>query len=243
MRAERNIRLYVKSNLSEQTNVILPEAQSHYLINVMRCEQGSRICCFDGISGEYAMEIAVADKKNTMLTVKEKIRDIEIKKDIWLLFAPLKKDKTDFVIEKAVELGVSRIIPVITARTNSERIKIERYRAQAIEASEQCERLTVPEIDDPIHLKKLLEKWDEKRTLFFMDEHRQGKTAREAFSLNKSEKTAVLIGPEGGFDDDETQKLNSCNFVKNVNLGPRILRAETAAIASLAVWQAISGDW
>ena len=243
MKAERNIRLFVKNNLTEQKTISLPEAQSHYLINVMRCRQGDSVCCFDGISGEYKAEITVADKKGTILAIKEKKRDIGPEKDIWLLFAPLKKDKTDFVIEKAVELGVSKIIPVITARTNSERIKIERYEAQAIEAAEQSERLTVPEIEAAVSLEKLIKEWDKQRTLFFMDEHRQGNSAKQVFSLNQSEKTAVLIGPEGGFDAIETATLNKCSFVKNVSLGPRILRAETAAIASLAVWQAISGDW
>lgn len=242
MTAERNIRLFVDRSLNEQQTVPLSEAQSHYLINVMRCRQGDCLCCFDGQSGEYQASIAVADKKNTVLNLLTKTRELPPEPDIWLLFAPLKKDKTDFVIAKAVELGAAKIVPVITARTNAERIKIERYQAQAIEAAEQCGRLSVPTISEPLPLKKLLQEWDPQRILFFMDEHRQGSSAKQIFSLHQNEKSAILIGPEGGFAPDETASLNACAFVKNVSLGPRILRAETAAVAALAVWQALAGD-
>lgn len=243
MKAVRHIRLFVSQQLLPEALIELSEKQSHYLANVMRCQNGEEVRCFNAEAGEFLCRIETADKKKTILKVEKNIRRPETEPDIWLLFAPLKKDKTDFVIEKSVELGVSKIVPVITCYTNAEKVKIERFSAQAVEASEQCGRLSVPEIAEPIHLEKLLKVWDNKRILFFLDERRHGKNAAEVFSAAKGLPAAILAGPEGGFNDTEAEMLNLCPFVKNLNLGPRILRAETAAVSALSVWQAAAGDW
>ena len=239
----RSIRLYVKQKLAHKEIIELNDKASHYLNTVMRCETGDSIKCFNATDGEFVAKIENIDKKRTIIKIEEQVRKPSEEGDVWLLFAPLKKDKTDFVIEKAVELGVSKIVPVITARTNSTKVKIERFEAQAIEASEQCERLSVPEIKETVFLKKIIKEWDTTRILFFMDERRQGETAAKAFESLSRKKAALLIGPEGGFDEDERILLEKQPFVKNISLGPRILRAETAAIASLAIWQAVAGDW
>ena len=239
----RSIRLFVKQKLALEELVILNEKTSHYLNTVMRCASSDIIKCFNATDGEFYAEIQGIDKKQAVIKIREQIRQPKEEKDIWLLFAPLKKDKTDFVIEKAVELGVSKIIPIITTRTNNTNVKIERFEAQAVEAAEQCERLSVPEIGETVALKKLLKEWDKSRLLFFMDERRKGKKVDEAFVLSKGKKVALIIGPEGGFDEEERELLEKQPFVINVSLGPRILRAETAVAAALAVWQAVAGDW
>lgn len=243
MKAVRHIRLFVNQKLVSETLVELSEKQSHYLTNVMRCQNGETVQCFNTESGEFLCRIETADKKKTILKVEKNIRKPENEPDIWLIFAPLKKDKTDFVIEKSVELGVGKIIPVITGYTNAGKIKTERFSAQAVEAAEQCGRLSVPEITGPVSLDKLLKSWDNKRILFFMDERRNGKNAAAAFAEAKGTPAAVLVGPEGGFNEAEAQMLNLCPFVKNLNLGPRILRAETAVVSALSVWQSAAGDW
>lgn len=243
MKSLRNIRLFVEQNLELNSHTELSEKQSHYLANVMRCQSGEQIYCFNGKNGEFLCRLENVDKKRTKINVLEQTKKLQPEPDIWLLFAPLKKDKTDFVIEKATELGISKIQPVITRYTNSDKVKTDRFIAQATEASEQCGRLSVPEIAEPIVLEKLLTSWDDKRLLFFLDERRQGASAAKAFTLARQRPAAVLIGPEGGFDEAEAKLLNQCPFVKNVSLGPRILRAETASLSALAVWQAVAGDW
>lgn len=243
MTSLRSIRLFVDVDLIEGKSFELLPEKSHYICNVMRCKTGDIIKCFNAKSGEFLCHIDQIDKKHSILTPQKQIREAEAEEGIWLLFAPLKKDKTDFVIEKAVELGVGRIIPIITRYTNSEKIKTDRFVAQAIEASEQCERLSVPDISTPQKLEQLIKQWDTNRILFFMDERRKGIAAIKAFQEASNKSIAILIGPEGGFSDEEAKLLDAQSFVKNVNLGPRILRAETAALASLAVYQACDGDW
>ena len=239
----RNIRVFVDDSLSVGVKITLPEKLSHYLCSVMRCKIGDKIKCFNNWSGEFLCNVISIDKKATTVDVESKIKDIETEEDLWLLFSPLKKDRTDFVIEKSVELGVSKIIPVKTERTNSEKIKLERFVAQSIEASEQCGRLSIPEISDSLSLDNLLLSWDSNRILFFMDERREGEEVISLFKQYKGKPVAILIGPEGGFSDEEAKLINSFKFVRNVSLGPRILRAETAATVSLALWQAAAGDW
>lgn len=244
MSSLRNIRLYTENNISSGSSFELSEKQSHYLSNVMRCKSGDRIQCFNEVSGEYLCEITACDKKKTVLTAQACLKKpYTATSDVWLVFAPLKKERTDFVIEKAVELGVSKIIPVITRHTNCERVKTERLVAQAVEAAEQCGRLSIPEILPLTELSEVISLFDLKRKLFFMDERRQGVSAVEAFAKSQGRPAALLIGPEGGFSDEEAEMLNNLKFVTNISLGPRILRAETAALAALALWQAISGDW
>lgn len=238
-----SVRLWVNSNLSAGEKVVLSPEQSHYLSNVMRRTKGDIIYCFNQNNGEYTAEIDTIDKHKTLITVLKQTKKTQTQQDIWLVFAPLKKDKTDFVIEKSVELGVAKIIPVITARTNSNQIKTERFAMQAIEASEQCGRLSVPDIENPCSLSALLENWDKNRILYFMDERRQGGSALEKFAQHGAGKSAILIGPEGGFSDEEALLINQQPFVVNIQLGQRILRAETAALSALTLWQAAVGDW
>ncbi len=243
MKNTQHIRLWFGDKLVSGKGIILSDKDSHYLINVMRCVQGDKIRCFNALDGEFLAQIIGSDKKKSIIKLQKQLRQPEKEKDIWLLFAPLKKDKTDFAVEKAVELGVSKIIPVLTRYTNTDKVKNERFEAQAKEAAEQCERLSVPEISKAVELKKLLTEWNKDRVLFFMDERKNGIPAAEAFKNGKGRPAAILIGPEGGFAEEEAEMLVACDFVKNVSLGPRILRAETAATAALAVWQAIEGDW
>ncbi len=241
--SQRNIRLWIDGNLAQGNNFELSSVQAHYLNNVMRCVKNDTIKCFNADDGEFWCQLIEITRNKAVAKPVKKLRNPETESDIWLLFAPLKKDKTDFVIEKAVELGVSCIVPVITERTNVKQVKTERYIAQAIEAAEQCERLSIPVINNPLSLREILDRWDKKRILYFADERRTGKSAIETIQKEKNRPCAVLIGPEGGFSDDEANFINSHEFVKNINLGKRILRAETAACATLAIWQATAGDW
>lgn len=236
------VRLYYREKLEKAgQSVELDEKQSHYLSNVLRMGVGDTFLMFDGQSGEYEAKITEVKKKSVTAELLQKTREIGNLPDIWLLFAPLKKDKTDMVIQKATELGVSRIIPVQTAYTNSEKVRLERLKLQAIEAAEQCRRVEIPQIEQAAVLDKVLEKWDKQRILFFLDEKGAGKNIAEV--MKNSPKAAIIVGPEGGFSQDEAKKLRAFSFVKTISLGQRILRAETAAIASLSCWQAINGDW
>jgi len=239
----KNFRLYTHEELTEKKEVLLSEEQTHYLKNVVRYEVGDTLNCFDNKNGEFSCQIIEINKKNTRIKVLNKIKDLQKCPDIWLLFAPLKKDKTDFVIEKATELGVSKIIPTITQFTNTSNIKTERYIAQSIEAAEQCRRTDLPEIASPQNLADILSQWDNNRILFFMDETLKSDCFYKQLTTLKQTKSAILIGPEGGFSENELNLLRQCNFAKGATLGPRILRAETAVTAALACWQMIAGDW
>lgn len=242
MSGKSKIRLYVDAPLSRGAEVVLPEEQSHYLSHVMRLKTGDELSCFNGSDGEYAARIAVLHKKQTRLQLAECLRAPVLAPDIWLLFAPLKKDRMDFLVEKAVELGASRLVPVITRFAITDKIRAERLQAQMIEAAEQSERLDVPALGDAVRLEDLLKNWDAGRRLFFMDERGLGSPCAEAFAAQPGP-AALLIGPEGGFAPEEAEMLYQSPFVSAVSLGPRILRAETAAAAALAVWQAVAGDW
>ena len=239
----RNIRIFVNNRLSCGQEVILDPQQSHYLCNVMRCESGAAVKVFNDCDGEFAAKIKCANKKQTIVAPYEQLRQQEEKNDLWLLFAPLKKDKTDFVIEKATELGCRKIIPTITKYTITSNVKTSRYIAQSIEAAEQCRRTDIPEITEAINIKELLQNWDNQRTLFFMDETLESKNFLQTLKENPTEKSAILVGPEGGFSEDELSLLRNLPFCKGATLGPRILRAETAATSALSCWQLISGDW
>ncbi len=163
--------------------------------------------------------------------------------DLWLIFAPVKKSRTDFIVEKATELGVARLWPVFTRRTNSERLRIDRLRAQAIEAAEQCGATFVPEVAEPERLGSMLDGWDAARRILFCDESGAAPAARDALAAAGGGAWAVLIGPEGGFAPEESARLRGMSSVVPVSLGPRILRADTAAVAALTLWQAVLGDW
>ena len=235
--------MFSATPLSADIEWLPNDAQSHYLLNVLRLKIGDEIKVFDGQNGEYVGKIVSLSKKNCTVKILQKVRDMKYCPDLWLLFAPVKKDKTDFIIAGATELGVSKIIPTLTKRTITERIKTERYEAQVIEACEQCRRLDVPQISDPQSLEKILETWSQDRILYFMDETGNGGDIQTVFKNASTAKAAILVGPEGGFSDEELQLLRQKNFAKAVSLGERILRAETAVHAALSCWQAICGDW
>lgn len=239
----QTIRLYIKEPLAQNKIITLDEEQTHYLKNVIRATQNTPIQCFDNQTGEFSATLISLEKKQGQVQITHQLKKYTPCPDIWLLFAPLKKDKTDFVIEKATELGCRKIQPVITQYTMTKNIRLERYIAQSIEAAEQCRRTDLPEISASKELKEILRTWDKERPLFFMDESLQSKNFLTILKENPSNKAALLIGPEGGFSNEEQETLRSLTFAKGATLGPRILRAETAVAAALSCWQMISGDW
>lgn len=239
----KNFRIYTKEFLSPQKDILLSEEQTHYLKNVVKYSVGDTLSCFDNQNGEFSCQIMELNKKGTLLKVLQKTKEFYLCPDIWLLFAPLKKDKTDIVIEKATELGCRKIIPVITQYTNTTNIKTERYIAQSIEAAEQCRRTDLPIITQPQTLSDLLANWNSSRTLFFMDETLNSEPFYNLLQTKPTKKVAILIGPEGGFSPNELSILRKLPFAHGATLGPRILRAETAALAALSCWQMIAGDW
>jgi 16S rRNA (uracil1498-N3)-methyltransferase len=232
-------RLFVRALLSEGARVELDAAQANYLGNVMRLGVGSELLVFDGLSGEWLARVAAAAKKRMTLAVERRTREAEAIPDVWLAFAPVKRAQTDWLVEKATELGVARLIPVMTQRTVAERVRLERLEVIAIEAAEQCGRTRLPEIVEPVTLKRLVEHRGAGHTLYFADEA-GGEAAASAF---KAGPALILTGPEGGFTDDERARIRSAPRSVPISLGPRILRAETAALAALAAYMAIAGDW
>lgn len=244
MSKKNKFRLFIAQNLQDAEEHLLNDSQSHYLANVLRLGAGDEFRAFDNRSGEYDCQILAASKKEVTFKVIQKIREFEPCQDIWLMFAPVKKDKTDFIIEKATELGARKIMPIITRRTISEKVKTERYAAQAIEAAEQCRRVDLPEICPAQSLENVLKNWKQERILYFMDETGDGEPIYKIFcTAEPNLPAAILIGPEGGFDADELKMLRAAPFAKGVSLGKRILRAETAVAAALSCWQALCGDW
>ena len=232
-------RLFVRHALGEGAAVELGRDQAHYLGSVMRLGAGAQLLLFDGRSGEWLARVAEAGKKRMTLTVERRTREPEIVPDVWLAFAPVKRSQTDWLVEKATELGAARLIPVRTQRTIAERVRLDRLQAIAIEAAEQCGRTRLPEIDDPLPLTRLLEQRDVGRRLYFADET-GGEPGATAF---KPGPALLLTGPEGGFTDEERAAIRAADNAIAISLGPRILRAETAALASLAAYMALAGDW
>jgi 16S rRNA (uracil1498-N3)-methyltransferase len=232
-------RLFVRQPLVEGARVELNAAQANYLGNVLRLGAGAQLLLFDGSSGEWLARIAEAGRRRMALIVELRTREPEVIPDVWLAFAPVKRAQTDWLAEKATELGAARLIPVITQRTIAERVKLERLEAIAIEAAEQCGRTLVPEIAEPLALGKLLKDRDPARTLYFADEG-GGEPAASAF---KPGPALILTGPEGGFTEEERAAVRAAPGAVAISLGPRILRAETAALASLSAYMAVAGDW
>jgi 16S rRNA (uracil1498-N3)-methyltransferase len=228
--AAHAIRLFVDGPLAAGAPAAGTEAQAHYVLNVMRRSAGDPVILFNGRDGEWEADIASLSRKSVVFAPRVLRRAQAAEPDCWLVFALLKRTKTDLVVEKATELGVSRILPVLTARTQGDHVNIERLRAIAVEAAEQCERLAVPDIAAPEKLPALLASWPAGRKLFMADERRDAPVARRA-----SGPAALLIGPEGGFTDGEVAAIGANQHVTRVSLGARILRAETAAIAGLAL--------
>lgn len=234
-------RLFVETLLSDGLELPVSGPQAHYLIAVMRMKAGSPVKLFDNISGEWLAEATIIGKRDLILRVKGLLRQREDVPDLWLLAAPIKKARIDLVAEKACELGVARYQPVVTRRTVIERLNLERLRSHMIEAAEQCGRTALPELGEPVKLLPLLLSWAEERTLYFADE--AGGTPFAEAATGRNGPAAILVGPEGGFDDEERAAIRALPQAVPISLGPRILRAETAAIAALAIWMASAGDW
>lgn len=215
--------------------------QAHYLFSVMRLGVGDSVHVFNGMDGEFRARVARADRRGGVLEVAEQTAPLRLPPDLWLVFAPLKKARTDFVVEKAVELGVSRILPVQTRLTNAERIRQDRLQAHAVEAAEQCGATYVPVVEDLQPFQRLLDRWPEGRRLLWADEALAGQPV--LLPPRDGAPAAIVIGPEGGFSEEERRRLRGMAGVWPFALGPRILRADTAAVAALALWQQACGDW
>jgi len=248
-------RLFLEQALGNGETILLGREDSHYLVNVMRRGEGDTVRLFNARDGEWRARLADASKKAARLEIVEQTREQVGVPDLDLLFAPVKRAKTDLIIEKASELGVRRIRPVTTQRTQSERINVERFRVIAKEAAEQTERLDLPEVLELEKLDRVIDGWDAGRVLIFCDEAgddgsrpwggERGRAEGAASQLADlaGRPAAILIGPEGGFSPEERDRLRSLEFTRPVSLGPRILRAETAAISALTLWQSACGDW
>lgn len=238
---EAKIRLYVDCPLGAGQGVALSEGQANYLFAVMRLPLGAGVLVFNGRDGEWLATVAEGGKRTGRLVCLDPARPQAMPPDLWLLFAPVKKDRTQFIVEKAVELGVARLCPVQTRFTNAERLRVDKARAHAVEAAEQCGATFVPPVDEVQPLDRLLAAWPADRRILWADESLI--TTRQTLAALPPGPWAVLIGPEGGFSIDERDRLRAHPAVVPVSLGPRILRAETAAIAALTLWQSILGDW
>ena len=237
------LRLYVDAGLVAGAVVEPTAPQAHYLLHVMRARVGDAVRLFNGRDGEWRARLAQASRRACSLTCEARLLAQTEVPDLWLAFAPIKKTPADYVAQKATELGVRVLQPVITHRTIARRVNLDRLRANAIEAAEQSGRLSVPDVRGDVELGALLKSWPKDRQLLFCDE--SGEAAAIADALAKAKKGAwgVLTGPEGGFDDEERALIRAQPFVVPVTLGPRIMRADTAALAALSVWQALCGDW
>jgi 16S rRNA (uracil1498-N3)-methyltransferase len=237
-----SIRLFIESDLTAGAAVELSQEQAHYLKNVMRLGEGELVALFNGRDGEVAARIDRFAKRSASLLIEDQLRPQMPEPDLWLVFAPIKRARIDFLIEKATELGASALVPVITRHTIVERLNLDRLRAHAIEAAEQSERLTVPVIEAPRDLDTVLAGWHASRRIMLCDESGIAPPAVIALQGRNDAAWAVLIGPEGGFAETELDAIRKLPFVSPVSLGPRILRADTAALAGLAVLQALRGE-
>ncbi|WP_278923295.1 16S rRNA (uracil(1498)-N(3))-methyltransferase [Pseudophaeobacter profundi] len=237
------IRLYVEHPLGAGQSIPLEKEQAHYLFGVMRLRPGGAVALFNGRDGEWQAEVAEAGKRTGVLICLEQSKPLQMPPDLWLIFAPIKKARTDFIVEKAAEMGAARILPVGTDFTNSERIRQDRLQAHAVEAAEQCGGTYVPEVGELQKLSRLLDDWPADRQLMFCDEAEVGNALQLAAQDHKDAPWAIVIGPEGGFSDKERSRLHAMEQAHVVSLGPRILRADTAAVAAMTLWQQTLGDW
>lgn len=233
--------MYVDHPLGAGQSVPLDRGQAHYLFGVMRQAVGAHVLLFNGQDGEWRGVIAEAGKRGGLLTCEVLTKPLQMPPDLWLCFAPIKKTRTDFIVEKAAEMGAARIVPMQTEFTNSGRIQRDRLQAHAVEAAEQCGGTYVPEVAELVRFGKLLDTWEPARRIMFCDEALADTPTTD--DLAGSGPWAIFIGPEGGFSPRERAKLHSAEFAKSVSLGPRILRADTAAVAAMTLWQKALGDW
>lgn len=236
------VRLFVETPLVVGASVALSPAQTHYLAHVMRSRKGDVLRVFNGIDGEWLAQIQAVSGRACDLECLSRVAPQSDAPDLWLVFAPIKKTAADYVTQKATELGVRVLQPIFTRRTVVHRVNVRRMRTNAIEAAEQSGRLTVPDVREPIVLEKVLLHWPAERKLLFCDES-GGTGVAEALTQASSGAWAVLTGPEGGFEPAERERIRACPQSVAVSLGTRILRADTAALAALAIWQALRGDW
>ncbi|MFE3837360.1 16S rRNA (uracil(1498)-N(3))-methyltransferase [Pseudogemmobacter sonorensis] len=246
--AGTKVRLHVDQPLGAGQAVAVAEGQANYLFQVMRLGPGDRVALFNGRDGEWLAEVAEAGKRRGILVCQALSRPQGAPPDLWLLFAPVKKERTNFIVEKAVELGVARILPVSTRRMNAERIRADKQVLHAVEAAEQCGATWVPGVEELQPLDRLLDGWATAggpvRRIFWADEARAEAGGDTGWAAGRAgEPAAILIGPEGGFAPEERARLQALPAVTPVSLGPRILRAETAVLAALVLWQSRFGDW
>ena len=240
----KGVRLFVEADLASGMGFELERGQANYLLSVLRLGDGDEVLAFNGRDGEWRVRIAAAGRKTGSLTAVERVRPQPAAPDLHYLFAPLKHARLDYVAQKAVEMGVGRIAPVLTRRTVPTRVNGERMRANAIEAAEQCGVLAIPEIQAAVALPAAIRALEPTRLLIFCDEDAPAANPVEALAGgNARSGLAVLIGPEGGFEADERALIAAHGNVRRLSLGPRILRADTAAVAALALVQATLGDW
>lgn len=245
MRANYTLpRLYLDAVLEAGGQVKLDKPQAHYIGTVLRKTAGDSLRVFNGHGGEWQCEIEVIDKKRALLRISEQLRPAYTPPDIWLCFAPVRKRRNGFIFEKGTELGASRFQPVITARTQFPKMSLEKEKARVIEAAEQTERLDIPDVRAGVTLAELLSGWGKSRVLLFADEGGAAAPAGEVLSnLSSHTPCALLTGPEGGFTSEERETLRGKDYVRPLSLGPRILRADTAALSLLTLWQSACGDW
>jgi 16S rRNA (uracil1498-N3)-methyltransferase len=240
--AKTTPRLFCTQSLGNDREIVLEPEQAHYLGSVLRLVPGDVVSLFNGTDGEFLAHIAEAAKKKMILRVERLTNAVSPPPDIDYLFAPLKHARLDYLVQKATELGARRLRPVITARTIAERVNLERMKANVVEAAEQCNLVFVPEVLEPVALNVALREWDAARTLIYCDATVQQGNAVAALSKLKTP-AAILVGPEGGFTIEERAMLKALPFVTAISLGPRIMRADTAAVAVMALAQAVLGDW
>lgn len=240
--AKPKIRLFVQGAYTAGGVIELAEPQAHYVANVMRAEVGDAVLVFNGRDGEWLARVETVGKKRASIKIEECRRKQQPAPDIWLVFAPI-KNKTDIVVEKATELGAAKICTVLTRHSVVNAINMEKLEAHAVEAAEQCERLDVPPIEKLQPLPTLLAHWPKERLLLFADESGGGMPMKEMLAALPHAPTAVLVGPEGGFSKEERLLLASLPFVRAFSMGSRILRSDTAAVATLACLMAWHGDW
>ncbi len=237
------VRLYVEHPLGAGQSVPLDRDQAHYLFGVMRMGAGDAVALFNGQDGEWQATVAQAGNRAGVLSCVSQSKPLQMPPDLWLMFPPIKKARTDFIVEKAAEMGAARILPVQTDFTNSERIRQDRLQAHAVEAAEQCGGTFVPEVAELQKLGRLLDHWPQDRQLMFCDEAEVGNALELAADAHPGAPWAILIGPEGGFSQIERKRLHALAQSHVVSLGPRILRADTAAVAAMTLWQKTLGDW
>lgn len=223
--------------------IMLERAQSHYLVEVLRLGDGEPVLLIDGLTGEWSARLTDSNRKQAVLTAVARLRPLETPPDLWLLFAPIKRGRIDWLAEKACELGVSRLCPVVTERTIVDRLPLDRMQAHLVESAEQCGRTALPMLDPPAKLGALLAAWPAGRVLLYCDEAGAPDLPSVLVNGEGGPPAALLIGPEGGFTPAERVMLRAHAACRPVSLGPRILRADTAAVAAIAAWQAMCGDW